>query len=72
MLQWTAMQWMLEASLEWYETGEAHPYALEAKSKGLNDFKKSFGGKLYPFYKARIEIDSLRGRVYRAVRTMFQ
>jgi len=72
MLQWAAMQWMLDSALEWYETGEAHPFAMDAKSKGLNDFKKSFGGEMYPYYKARIEIDSLRARLYRAARTIIQ
>lgn len=56
LLQWTAMQWMVDAGLEWYETGEAFPNALKGKSKGLNDFKKSFGGKLYPYYRGCLDI----------------
>ena len=51
------MQWMIEHGFEWYETGEAFPNVQEGKNKGLNDFKKSFGGELYPFYKGRIVVD---------------
>ncbi len=54
LLQWTAMQWMAENGLEWYETGEAFPQLREGKLKGLNDFKKSFGGKIYPYYRGQI------------------
>ena len=54
LLQWTAMQWMVQQGLCWYETGEAFPGATAGKLKGLNDFKKSFGGQLYPYYRGRI------------------
>lgn len=54
LLQWTAMQWMIRHGLAWYETGEAFPHLQGGKLKGLNDFKRSFGGELYPYYRGRI------------------
>ncbi|TSA09133.1 MAG: GNAT family N-acetyltransferase [Deltaproteobacteria bacterium] len=54
LLQWAAMQWMVERGIAWYETGEAYPHLQEGKLKGLSDFKKSFGGKLYPYYQGTI------------------
>jgi Acetyltransferase (GNAT) domain len=56
LLHWHAMRWARENRAEWYESGEAFPGATEGKSKGLNAFKKSFGGELYPVYKAEMEI----------------
>jgi hypothetical protein len=50
LLQWSAMQWMADHNMEWYETGEAFPHLSSGKLKQLNDFKKSFGGELYPIY----------------------
>ena len=38
----------------WYELGEAFPNVEQGKLKGLNDFKRSFGGSLYPYYRGRI------------------
>ena len=38
----------------WYEVGEAFPNYLNVKEKGLNNYKKSFGGKLYPYFKGII------------------
>lgn len=34
----------------WFEMGGAYPYARGGKAKGLNDFKKCFGGQLHPIY----------------------
>lgn len=65
LLQWTAMQWMLGNGVEWYETGEGFPQAQGGKSKGLNDFKKSFGGSLYPYYKGRLPVAGRLARLYR-------
>ncbi len=64
LLQWTAMQWMLNSSIEWYETGEAFPQFGGGKQKGLNDFKKSFGGDLYPYYKGRLRTGRFLERLY--------
>ena len=57
LIQWTAIQWMIDRGFEYYETGEAFPGIRVGKEKGLNDFKKSFGGELYPFYKGRLLAD---------------
>lgn len=65
LLQWTAMQWMADSGIEWYETGEGFPQAQAGKSKGLNDFKKSFGGSLYPYYKGRLPVAGRFARLYR-------
>jgi subtilisin family serine protease len=54
LLQWRAMQWMIDNGLEWYETGEAFPQVHSGKLKGLNDFKKSFGGVLLPTFRGRM------------------
>jgi hypothetical protein len=31
----------------------------QGKLKGLNDFKKSFGGELYPFYRGQLIVKPL-------------
>ncbi len=56
LLQWRGMQWMLSQGVEWYETGEAFPNLKEGKLKQLSDFKKSFGGVLYPYYRGRLVV----------------
>lgn len=38
-----------------FETGGGKPYARDGKSKGLNDYKKSFGTFLHPIYGGRYE-----------------
>ncbi len=53
-IQWTAMKQMQSDGVLWYETGEAFPNAQAGKLKGLNDFKRAFGGELYPFYRGRM------------------
>lgn len=55
LVQWTAMQWMVEQGVQWYETGEAFLNTSDKKLKGLSDFKRSFGGELFPIYRGRIE-----------------
>jgi len=39
---------------EWFEVGEVFPNTTDAKLKGLTDFKRSFGGEMFPFYRGRI------------------
>jgi hypothetical protein len=58
LIQWKAIQLMIDEGLEWYETGEAFPNIKGGKLKGLNDFKKSFGGELYPYYRGRLDTRS--------------
>jgi hypothetical protein len=68
LLQWTAMQWMIDNGIAWYETGEAFPQAVGGKNKGLNDFKRSFGGNIYPFYKGRLRSGGMAEKIYRALK----
>ena len=35
---------------QYFEVGEAFPNIRYGKLKGLNDFKKSFGGQLHPIF----------------------
>lgn len=57
-LQWTAMQWMLANGVEWYEVGEAYPGAKDGKLKQLSDFKKDFGGALFPDFRGTLNTRS--------------
>jgi hypothetical protein len=43
-----------QIGVDWYEVGEAFPNAASGKAKGLNDFKRSFGGALFPVYRGRL------------------
>ena len=54
LLQWIAMQWMVDHDVEWYETGEAFPHLHEGKLRGLDQFKRSFGGEMFPLYRGRM------------------
>jgi GNAT acetyltransferase-like protein len=65
LLQWTAMQWMMRNGIEWYETGEAFPQFDNGKNKGLSDFKKSFGGSMYPYFKGNIPAAGIGELLYR-------
>ncbi len=67
LLQWHAMQWMVGAGIEWYETGEAFPGVAEGKLRGLNDFKRSFGGELYPYYKGVLRAKGMFGLLYKII-----
>lgn len=70
LLQWTAMQWMAASGIQWCETGEAFPGIAQGKSKGLNDFKKSFGGDLYPYYRGVLPCVGVLPRLYRLARAI--
>jgi hypothetical protein len=64
LLQWHAMQWMVEHGYEWSETGEAFPGTVDPKLQGLSLHKASFGGELYPLYRGS---HALRRRAYAVV-----
>ncbi|BDW97436.1 hypothetical protein MACH10_31210 [Thalassospira tepidiphila] len=51
---WTAIRHFHAKGLEYLECGEAFPAADTGKQRGLNDFKKSFGGQLFPYYRGAI------------------
>lgn len=67
LLQWTGMRWMIDQGFVWHETGEAFPGARAGKLKGLNDFKRGFGGDLYPFYKGAMKLRGWPARLYRCL-----
>ncbi|MGA2462944.1 MAG: GNAT family N-acetyltransferase [Thermodesulfobacteriota bacterium] len=69
LLQWAAMQSMVENGIEWYETGEAFPHLREGKLKGLNNFKRSFGGELFPYYRGRIVFSPKWHSLWRFIHT---
>lgn len=54
LLQWHAIGYARKHGYEWYESGEAFPNLSSGKLKGLNDFKRTFGGELYPYYQGRL------------------
>lgn len=64
LLQWKAMQWMMRNGIKWYETGEAFPQFSDGKYKGISDFKKSFGGSLYPYFKGRLRTGGFFQKLY--------
>jgi hypothetical protein len=53
LVQWAAMQNMLELGYDWCETGEA---VLDGtgKNRDISEFKKSFGGLLRPIPRVRL------------------
>jgi hypothetical protein len=56
LLQWHALEWMLERNYEWAETGEAFPGTVDPKLQGLSLHKASFGGSLYPLFRGRRDL----------------
>jgi hypothetical protein len=56
-------------TFEWYEVGEAFPNQRWGKLKGLNDFKRSFGGGLFPYYRGRIIFNPKWHSLWRFVHT---
>jgi Acetyltransferase (GNAT) domain len=60
LLQWNAMEWMIDQGIRWAESGEAFPAAREGKDHGLSYFKESFGGELVPYFRGRIDLPSRR------------
>jgi hypothetical protein len=58
---------MMDHGIEWYDTGEAFPQIKAGKRKGLNDFKKSFGGQLFPLFRGRL---ILKKQLYYLVQAM--
>lgn len=51
LLQWHAMKWAKQQGYKWYDSGEAQLGTSDPKLAGLAQFKASFGGELYPYYK---------------------
>jgi CelD/BcsL family acetyltransferase involved in cellulose biosynthesis len=55
LLQWRAIEWMLEADLRLYEVGDAASGPSDTKARRLSDFKRSFGGRLAPVPRVRFD-----------------
>jgi hypothetical protein len=51
-----------------FEAGDAFPGAVDPKSKGLSDFKGSFGGELVPLWRGQRNNPRLAQRLLRAAR----
>jgi hypothetical protein len=69
LIQWSAIQWMIDHEIDWYDTGEAFPNIKVGKKKGLNDFKKSFGGSLFPIYRGRLLLRKRAFYFYQLLKT---
>lgn len=54
LLLWNSILSAKKNGCDCFEVGEAFPHLASGKMKGINDFKRSFGGKLYPYYKGEI------------------
>ena len=65
LLQWHAIMWMIDHGFFFYETGEAFPQARSGKEKGLNDFKRSFGGVIYPCYRGKLYNLTLNNKLFK-------
>lgn len=62
-LWWQSIKQLLSAGrLEWMDAGEAILAAGDGKLRQLSDFKKGFGGELYPLFRGQIASSS---RLYR-------
>jgi hypothetical protein len=57
------------SGFEWYEIGEVFPNLRCGKLKGLNDFKRSFGGELFPYYRGRIVFSPKWHSLWRFIHT---
>lgn len=61
-----------EHGCEWYEMGEAFPNSSEKKTQGLNLFKRSFGGDLFPYYKGKIHTGHSNFESIKMVRSLLK
>jgi len=57
LLLWTAIKNLAnEDFADWFDAGEAFPNIHTGKLHQLSEFKKSFGGILYPFFRGRQDV----------------
>jgi lipid II:glycine glycyltransferase (peptidoglycan interpeptide bridge formation enzyme) len=54
LIQWHAIRHFIDIGLGFYDVGEAFPDSTSGKQRGLDLFKRSFGGELYPILRGRI------------------
>jgi hypothetical protein len=64
LLQWEGMRRLGGRGVRWHEVGEAFPERRSGKARGLDLFKRGFGGTLHPICRGR---RVLRPRIYRAL-----
>ncbi|MFV1852112.1 MAG: GNAT family N-acetyltransferase [Thalassospira sp.] len=50
---WHAIKELKQIGISYLDCGEAFPGIPHGKLKGLNDFKKSFGGELHPYFRGQ-------------------
>lgn len=65
LIQWEALRRFNAEGFRWFESGDAFPTAEGGKLKGLNDFKKSFGGRLVPRFGGKMRLPGWRPRAWR-------
>jgi|SaaInlStandDraft_5_1057022.scaffolds.fasta_scaffold19322_3 hypothetical protein len=56
--------WSKQNGCLYYEIGEAFPSEVTGKKKGLNDFKKGFGGNMRPYFKGTILPNNILAKVF--------
>lgn len=64
-LMYEQIKYAHDIGCKWYECGEAFPYLRSGKLKGLNDYKKSFGGKLHPIFAGEYNMENKDSKVYK-------
>jgi hypothetical protein len=70
LLQWRAIELLLECGVEWYDVGGANlsiEVTKSAKDKSISTYKKAMGGELYPAYGGRFDLND---PLYISVRTL--
>ncbi|MEQ8284598.1 GNAT family N-acetyltransferase [Thalassospira sp.] len=65
---WHAILALKREGVVWLECGEAFPGAQSGKLKGLNDFKKSFGGTLYPYFRGTMNTRPVIESIFNVIR----
>lgn len=53
-LLWEALCVLKAENIDWLECGESLPNSENKKLQRINDFKRGFGGELFPYYRGHI------------------
>jgi len=72
LLHWRGIQWMLQEGFECYDVGEAFPNLATGKHRTISDFKRNFGGMLYPFYRGHFDKRTRTRRILKFLRDQFR
>lgn len=54
LLQWECIRWLKAEGCRWYEIGDAYLFPKSPKERGLDLFKRSFGGDVHYLYQGII------------------